>query len=160
MRRKLTELIFGSCELINYELRTTNREPRTRNQPAGLTLTEVVVASILLAIAIVPILKALTSAHVSTTIIEQKTRSLTLAQAKLDEIKARSIYNYTNSDNSFAENGTSLDGSYLCNVADDSGDPLKKITVSVGYDLNGDSTLTADEIKVTLATYLARRWTD
>ena len=160
MCRKLTELIVGSCELIDYEPRTTNHEPRTRNQPAGLTLTEVVVASILLIIAIVPILRALTGAHVSTAVIERRTRSLTLAQAKLDEIKARSIYDYTNSDNSFVENGTSLDGSYLCNVADDSGEPRKTITVSVGYDLNDDSTLAADEIEVTLATYLARRWPD
>jgi Tfp pilus assembly protein PilV len=126
----------------------------------ALTITEVVVASLLLLVAIVPILKALTGAHVSTAVIERRTRSLTLAQAKLDEIKARSIYNYTNSGASFAENNTSLDGSYLCNVADDSGDPLKTITVSVGYDLNGSSVLTADEIEVTLATYLARRWPD
>jgi hypothetical protein len=106
----------------------------------------------------VPILKALTSAHVSTAFIEYKTRSLTLAQAKLDEIKARSIYDYTNGGASFAESNTSLDGSYRCNVTDNSGDPLKTITVSVGYDVNGDSTLATDEIEVTLATLLARRW--
>jgi len=134
----------------------------TNKHRKAFTITEVVVASLLLAVAIVPILKALTSAHLSTTIIEYKTRSLTLAQAKLDEIKARSIYNYTNSGNpiGFEESGTSLDGSYLCNVTDDLGDPLKTITVSVGFDHNGDSTLAADEIEVTLVTYLARRWTD
>jgi len=136
------------------------RKLKIANRWEGFTLTEVVVASGLLIVAIVPILKALTIAHVSTRSIEYKTRSLTLAQAKLDEIKARSIYNYTNGGASFAENNTSLDGSYLCNVADDSADPLKTITVSVGYDLNGDSTLAADEIKVTLTTLLARRWTD
>ncbi len=127
---------------------------------AGFTITEVVVASLLLAVAIVPILKALTSAHLSTAVIERRTRSLTLAQAKLDDIKARSIYSYTNGGSSFTESDTALDGSYLCNVADDSGDPLKTITVSVGFDLNGDKTLAADEIEVTLVTYLARRWTD
>ena len=136
------------------------RKLKIANRWAGFTLTEVVVASSLLIVAIVPILKALTIAHVSTTSIEYKTRSLTLAQAKLDEIKARSIYNYTNGGASFAENNTSLDGSYLCNVADDSADPLKTITVSVGYDEDEDSTLAADEIKVTLTTLLARRWTD
>ena len=80
--------------------RNTSHESRvTSHAPAGFTLTEVVVASALLIVAISPILKALTSAHLNTTIIEHKTRSLTLAQAKLDEIKARSIYNYTNSGN-------------------------------------------------------------
>jgi Tfp pilus assembly protein PilV len=134
--------------------------------PAGIinkrckafTITEVVVASLLLAVAMVPILKALTGANLSTAVIEQRTRSLTLAQAKLDEIKARSIYNYTNSGRSFAEDSNSLDGSYLCNVTDNLGDPLKTVTVSVGYDLNGDKTLATDEVHVTLATLIARRW--
>jgi Tfp pilus assembly protein PilV len=134
------------------------RKLKNANRSAGLTLTEVVVASSLLVITMVPILRALTSAHASSTSIEYKTRSLTLAQAKLDDIKARSIYDYTNGGSSFAESNTSVDGSYRCNVTDDSGDPLKTIAVSVGYDLNGDSTLAADEIEVTLTTYLARRW--
>ena len=145
---------------MHGKLKIVNRKSKIKNRFAGFTLTEVVVASGLLIVAIVPILKALTSAHLSTVIIERRTRSLTLAQAKLDEIKARSIYNYTNGGASFAENNTSLDGSYLCNVTDDSADPLKTITVSVGYDLNGDSTLATDEIEVTLTTLLARRWTD
>ena len=137
-----------------------NRKSKIENRSTGLTLTEVIVASALLIIAMVPILRALTGAHVSSTSIEYKTRSLTLAQAKLDEIKARSIYDYTNGGSSFTESNTSVDGSYLCNVTDNSGDPLKTITVSVGYDLNGDSTLAADEIEVTLATYLVKRWTN
>jgi Tfp pilus assembly protein PilV len=145
---------------MRRKLKIANRKSQIANRWAGFTLTEVVVASSLLIVAIVPILKALTIAHVSTTSIEYKTRSLTLAQAKLDEIKARSIYNYTNDGASFAENNTSLDGSYLCNVADDSADPLKTITVSVGYDEDEDNTLAAGEIEVTLTTLLARRWTD
>jgi len=134
-----------------------HRKLKIANRCAGLTITEVVVASTLLIIAIVPILKAMTSAHVSSTSIERKTRCLTLAQAKLDEIKARSIYSYSSS---FTENDTSLDGSYLCDAADDSGDPLRTITVSVGYDLNDDNTLTTGEVEVTLSTLIARRWTD
>jgi len=122
----------------------------------GFTLTEVIVASTLLILAIVPILKALTAAHISTTIIERRTYSLILAQAKLDEIRARSIYNYGST---FTETNSSLDGSYLGNVEDSSvGSNLRKITVTVGYDLNGDSNLADDEIEVTLATYIARRW--
>ncbi len=127
---------------------------------AGLTLIEVVIASALLIAAIVPILKCLTVAHARATIIEHKTRSFSLAQTKIDEIKARSIYNYTNSGSSFAESSTSLDGSYLCNVTDDSDDALKTITVSVGFDSNGDASLSSDEYNITLATLLARRWPD
>jgi len=133
-----------------------NQNSKIGNRSAGFTLTEVVVASAILIIAIVPILRALTSAHVSTTIIEHRTHSLILAQAKLDEIRARSIYNYSSS---FTETSTSLDGPYLCSVVDTTvSSNLRKITVSVGYDLNVNSTLEADEIEITLATLVARRW--
>ena len=104
----------------------------------------------------VPILKGLTSAHLSTVIIERKSRSLILAQARLDEIKARSVYHYSDS---FAETNTSIDGSYLCNVDDSSiNTNLRKITVSVGYDHDGDNILDPDEIEVALATCIAKRW--
>jgi len=123
----------------------------------GFTLTEVVVASALLIIAMVPILKALTSAHVTSTIIERRTRSLTLAQAKLDDIRARSIYHW-GLPTSFRERNTSLDGSYLCTVIDIPTSPnLRQIAVAVGYDQNGNSVLDVDEVEVTLATLVAKR---
>ncbi len=154
MRRKLSRKIlpiFGLRPPIGP------RPWAIGNCLAGFTLTETVVASALLIIAVVPILKALTAAHLNTGIIEHKTRSLTLAQTKLDDIKARSIYHY---DNKFKEKNLSLDGLYLCNVVDDSKKKsnLRTITVSVGYDLNGDNVLASDEILVTLKTLLARRW--
>ncbi len=141
------------CRKLNRLFRA---KARVLRKSAGFTLTEVVVASAILIIAIVPILRALTIAHVSTTIIEHRTHSLILAQAKLDEIRARSIYHYSDS---FTETNSSLDGPYLCNVDDSSiNSNLRTITVSVGYDLNGNSTLEADEIEITLATLVARRW--
>jgi type II secretory pathway pseudopilin PulG len=151
MLRKLTILFIRSMKS-----KTSGNSQITSHAQAGFTLTEVVVASALLIIAIVPILKALTSAHVTSTIIERKTRSLTLAQAKLDDIRARSIYNYSST---FTESSTSLDGPYLCSVVDTSGGSnLRTIEVSVGYDLNGNNELEADEVEVTLATLVARRW--
>jgi len=137
-------------------LKIANRKSQIANRFMGFTLTEVIVASTLLILAIVPILKALTSAHVTSTIIEHRTNSLILAQAKLDEIKARSIYNYGST---FTETSSSLDDLYLGSVVDSPINPnLRKITVTVGYDLNGDSNLVDDEVEVTLSTLLARRW--
>jgi hypothetical protein len=122
----------------------------------GFTLTEVVIATSLLVIAIVPILKALTIAHVTSSIIERRTSSLIFAQGKLDEIKARSIYNF---DLDCRESDTPLGGLYLCNVDEVSGgNESKEITVSVGCDLDGDSKLDNDEIEVNLVTLIARRW--
>ena len=121
----------------------------------GITLTEVVVASGLLVIAIVPILKALTSMHVSSRIIEHRTNSLFYAQARLDEIKARSIYNY---DDSFSQTNLATNGSYLCNINDTSINlNLREITISVGYDSDNSGSLESNEIEVTLSTFIARR---
>jgi hypothetical protein len=122
----------------------------------GFTITEVVMASALLLIAMVPILQALTNAHLNTSIIERQTRSLALAQAKLDKIKTLSVYNYSQT---FTETSTVLEGSYLCSVVDDTTiATLRKVTVSVGYDTNKNNSLGADEIAVSLVTYIAARW--
>ena len=123
---------------------------------AAFTLTEVIVASTLLVLAIVPILKGLTSVHVNSIIIERKTRSLTFAQAKLTEIKARSVYDWTNN---FTETNSSIDGSYLCTVRDVAVNAnLRNIDVVVGYDTNGNNVVGGGEVSVTLETLIARRW--
>jgi Tfp pilus assembly protein PilV len=123
---------------------------------SGMTLTEVVMASALLIAAIVPILKALTGANLTSNIVEYRTRSLSLAQSKLDEIKARSIYSYGSS---FTETDTLLTNSYYCNVSDTgSGSDIRTITVSVGYDKNKNSSLSSEEIQSTLQTKLSKRW--
>ena len=147
MHRKLTTTVFPPG----------NRNPVVNNRCAAFTLTEVIAASVLLVVAIVPILKGLTSAHINTEIIERRTRSLAFAQSKLDEIKVRAVYHYSDS---FTEKDLPLDGPYLCDVSDHpSGGPtLRKITVSVGYDLNDDDMLKNDEILVTLSTLIAKRW--
>ena len=129
--------------------------PSKRHARAGFTFTEVIMASSLLILAMVPILRALTQAHLGSVVIERRSRCLTLAQTKLDDIKARSIYTWTDR----TEVNTSLDGAYLCTVLDVAqSDDLKKITVKVGYDLNGNSLLDTDEVEITLVTLVARRW--
>jgi type II secretory pathway pseudopilin PulG len=127
-----------------------------KHRESAFTLTEVVVASSLLIVAIVPILRALTAAHLNSIIIERKTRCLSLAQAQLDEIKARSIYSYSDS---FAATDEVLEGSYLADITDSSiSSNLRRIVISVGHDTNEDSQLEADETHVTLDTYIAKRW--
>jgi Tfp pilus assembly protein PilV len=126
-------------------------DPRQR----GVTLMEVLVSSTLLVVALVPILKALTLAQVTSIVIEHKTQSLVLAQAKLDEIRARSVYHYSDS---FQLDSVALGGSYLCTVSDDRNSSLRTITVSVGFDDDGNGRLASSEILATLTTYVAKRW--
>ena len=129
----------------------TSRRSRRR----GVTLTEVVVASALLAIALVPLLKALGTAHVMDRAVERKSWSLMLAQQKLEEIRALSIYHY---EDVHGANSEALRDGYLCTVTDDGNDALRTISVSVGFDADEDHVLSAQEIDVTLCTRLARRW--
>lgn len=119
----------------------------------GMTLTEVVVGSALLVVAIVPILKALTIAQSTAGTIERRTRSLVLAQSKLDEIRAASIRHYGDS---FQETSGDLGDSYRCNVTDDQDPKLRLVTVSVGQDIDADGQLDPEEVEVRLASYLAR----
>lgn len=120
-----------------------------------MTLTEVVVASTLLLVALVPMLKGLTASHFTSAMIEQKTSSLAMAQAKINDIKARSINNYSSS---FSANDIALAQSYRCDVSDTpEGANLRDVTVSVGFDDNGDNSLDAGEVDIELSTKIARR---
>ena len=127
-----------------------------RKKARAFTLTEVVVASGLLVVAMIPILRGLTAAHFGARIIEKKTTALSFAQTKLDEIKVRSVYDYAGT---ITEVNTDMGNSYLCSVTVSAiGANLKNITVDVGHDGNGNSVLAADEIAVTLDTLIAKRW--
>jgi Tfp pilus assembly protein PilV len=118
-----------------------------------MTLTEVAVASAILVIAVVPMLRALTVAQMTGRAIERKTQSLILAQNKLDEIRARCVHHYANS---FDESSAALAGAYLCNVTDDEDPKLRQMSVAVGYDGNADGRLSDSEVQVRLTTYIAR----
>jgi len=122
----------------------------------AMTLIEVLVASLLLTLVMVPILRALTIAHTEDIKIERRMRSLTLAEARLEDIRARSIYSYSAN---FNDPSSSIEGAYLCKVTDTPlSAKLRTVLLSVGYDENGNSSLDAGEIEVTLKTLLAKRW--
>ena len=126
-----------------------------RRRCSGVTLTEAVVASVLLLISIVPLLKALTIAQVMDRTIERKSWSLMLAQRELERIRARCLNRY---DESCRVTSAPIRDGYLCTVGDDEDDTLRTITVSVGFDADGDGALASGEIAVSLCTRLARRW--
>lgn len=115
-------------------------------------------ASALLIVAMVPILKSLTKANMLSSEVERKTQGLVLAQGKLDSIRASSVHSFGSS-GSFTASNVVLSGSYLCNVTDTATtDPnLRQITVSVGYDDKSDGALSSKEVDITLTTYIANR---
>jgi len=119
----------------------------------GVTLTEVVVASALLVISIVPLLQALTTAHAADRALERRSWSLLLAQQELEWIRARCLRHYEDRHNVTSR---ALRDGYLCTVTDDGDPSLRTIAVSVGLDRNGDGILAADEEEIRLCTRLAR----
>jgi len=122
---------------------------------AGVTLTEAVVASALLLVSIVPLLKAISAAHGMDRVIERKSWSLLLAQRELERLRTRSLYHY---DESYAVVSAPLGDGFLCTVIDDQDPSLRTVTVGVGLDLNGAGALGPGEVEGSLASALARRW--
>ena len=128
--------------------------PQSPRAPcSGVTLTEVIVASALLVLSIVPLLKALTLAQAQDRAIERKSWSLMLAQRELECLRARCSCHY---DASYRVNSQAIREGYLCTVADDEHPRLRTVTVSVGLDQNGDGVLATDEVEVRLSTRLAK----
>lgn len=122
----------------------------------AFTIAEVVMTSFIVVIVMVPILQALTSAHMLDVKIEHRTRSLQLADAKLEDIRARSVYSY---DTDFDDSSSSVDGLYLCKVVDSAVSTiLRSVQVSVGYDRSNNGVLEDSEVEVTLDTLIAKRW--
>ena len=110
-------------------------------------------ASALLALAIAPLLKALTAAQVQDRAIERKSWSLLLAQQELENIRARCLCHY---DTCCRMSSKPIRDGYLCTVADDEHPSLRTVTVSVGLDQDNDHVLSRDEVEVSLSTRLAR----
>lgn len=130
---------------------------------AGFTLTEVIVASSLLAVAMVPILKGLTSVHLTASLVEQRTKSLNYAQTIVEDIKARSVYDYNDNYNKVNQEAKDIikgvDESYLyTSMAVAMGPNLRRMTVVTGYDKDDNGALQPAEVLVTLDTLVAKRW--
>jgi len=122
----------------------------------GITLSETLVAAVLLATALVPCLKALTAANTFTTTIERKTRSLMLAREKMEFIRAKSVYAWAGN---YGASSASLGNSYLCSVTDTAvGSDIRHIKIYIGFDQNNNNSLSASETLATLESLIARRF--
>ncbi len=119
----------------------------------GVSLVEVVVASGLLVTSLIPVLRALTVAQITAHRIALTSRSLVVAQGRLERIRAEAEMNYRQS---FAVDSKDCGDSYLATVLDDADPACRRVIVSVGYDRDESQTLSADECLVTLTSCVAR----
>lgn len=120
---------------------------------SGFTLTEVLASAVLMAIALVPVLKAHIAAQVLGTKAERMTRGLGLAVQKTEDIRAAA---WTAFSTDFSTSSEVVSTGYLCTVQDgQESSALKSIKVIVGYDIDGDGTLDNEEVDVVLDTQIA-----
>ncbi len=126
---------------------------QARRQHGGFTLTEVLAAVVLMAIALVPILKAHIASQVLGTKAERSTKALALAVEKTEDIRASALRSFSTN---FSTSSEALSQGYLCTVQDGQETAtLKSIKVMVGYDIDGDGALDGDEVDVVLDTQIA-----
>ena len=131
------------------------RNARWRRQSGGFTLTEVLAAVVLTAVALLPVLQALVSSHVVGARTERTTLALPLAVRKAESIRAAARTSFSTN---FSTSSEPLSGGYLCTVQDgQESATLKSIKVLVGYDANGDGTLAPGEVDIVLDTMIASR---
>jgi hypothetical protein len=121
-----------------------------RRSHPGLTLLEVVLASVLLVAAAVPILNAATRAVTLAQDIDWRTRATFLAQREMENVLAVAAENYSQD---FTRNSADLGDGYRVTVQQSLLPVIRKtILVKVGRDKNGNAILDDNEVLVTLGT--------
>jgi len=118
----------------------------------GMTFTEVLVATLILSLAMVPILRAMGSVHLFSAKMEKNSRCLILAQNQMEEIKARTASDYASCR---SVSNKDLGEGYLCSISADGDSSFRIVSVSVGYDENQNGLLDTEEILLTLRTGMA-----
>jgi Tfp pilus assembly protein PilV len=130
----------------------------------GMTFIEIMVASVVLASAMIPVLMAFTSAHILARYVEEKTMSLNVARNQMEQIRALKLSDPDNNfDRSLSERSKASEflPGYYCNITDrDMSAELphtRYISVYAGRDQNNNNALEINEAEIILQTYLTLR---
>jgi len=118
-----------------------------------MTFTEVLISTLILSLAMVPVLQAMSRVHFFTARTEKVSRSLILAQNQLEELRARAASDFLSS---WSCSSQALGGGYLGTVSADTDPLLRTVSVSVGYDENRNGVLDESEILAVLRSRIAR----
>ncbi|MFQ5951835.1 MAG: hypothetical protein ACE5JK_00295 [Candidatus Omnitrophota bacterium] len=128
----------------------------------GLTYLELIAAIVIMALALVPIMRIMPEGMTATTRVERLTRATLLAQNKMDEVRSQIMS--TNASYGFNKDYTETvtafpapDDDYKYTVADDQGANIKELNVTVWFDEDDDDSQDTDEQSVGLDTKVADR---
>lgn len=126
-----------------------------RETRSGFTLVEVLAAMMLIALALVPVVKALAHAQVTGTRSQRATQSLFYAERVIEDVRAELLEAFTTDVTALSG---ALPGGFVCVVSGaNDGNLLKLVRVQVGFDEDRDGGLDSGEIVVTLDTKVAHK---
>ena len=125
--------------------------PRQTRQ-SGLTLLEVLVASVLLGIALVPAFDMVTRGMVLARDVEVRSRAVFLAEREMETALAAAGQDFGTS---LAKQSADLGGGYRATVTETVSGLKKTVAVQVGFDADRNRTLSSGEVLATFATVVA-----
>ena len=123
-----------------------------RTKPSGLTLMEVLVASALLGIALVPAFDMVTRGMVLARDVEVRSRAVFLAEREMETALAVAARDFSTS---LAKQSQDLGDGYRATVTETVSGLKKTLAVQVGFDTDRNRTLSSGEVLVTFATVVA-----
>ena len=123
-----------------------------RTRRTGLTLMEVLVASALLGIALVPAFDMVTRGMVLARDVEVRSRAVFLAEREMETALATAAQNFGTS---LAKQSQDLGGGYRATMTETTSGLKKTVAVQVGFDTDSNGTLSSSEVLVTFATIVA-----
>ena len=123
-----------------------------RRHPRGLTLMEVLVASALLGIALVPAFDMVTRGMVLARDVEVRSRAVFLAEREMEIALAKATENFSTS---LAKPSADLGDGYRATVTESTSGLMKTVIVQAGFDTNTNGVLGSDEVLASFATIVA-----
>jgi len=123
-----------------------------RTRRTGLTLMEVLVASALLGVALVPAFDMVTRGMVLARDVEVRSRAVFLAEREMETALATAGQNFSTS---LAKPSQDLGDGYRATVTETVSGLKKTVAVQVGFDADSNGTLSSGEVLVTFATVVA-----
>jgi len=124
----------------------------SRTRRTGLTLMEVLVASALLGLALVPAFDMVTRGMVLARDVEVRSRAVFLAEREMETALAAATENFSTS---LVKPSADLGDGYRATVTETVSGLKKTVTVQVGLDADGNGALSNGEVLATFATVVA-----
>ena len=123
-----------------------------RSNQRGLTLIEVLVASALLGLALVPAFDMVARGMVLARDVEVRSRAVFLAEREMETALATATENFSTS---LAKQSADLGDGYRATVTESTSGLLKTVAVQVGFDADRNGALSSGEVLATFATVVA-----